>query len=189
MKFATSSLVVSLTAAALLVAPSLASARTPGRTFTQTFPHATALCARAASGALGTALTAQEEQVEAACTKLHTSFAAAGVTYTAATDPLPAQAKAAIAPAKAACATTAHTGVVSAACTAAVAGSRARLAPIRAAAVTASKAYVTSIKAARAAYWATIRTLRGGTAVAPDTTTPAPPIAPVLPVTPTVPAP
>ena len=70
--------------AALALAPAAAQAQAGSRTFAQTFPRASALCARAQAGSLPPKLAGQTSQVQSACTTLQGSFTSAQTTVLAA---------------------------------------------------------------------------------------------------------
>src|ERR1700760_3636260 len=82
---------VSMVAAFALVAVPAASAHPGQRGFARTYPHASSLCAKVASGHAPKRLVSSGAQVTAACTTLKTSFTSTQTTWTTTTAPLKQQ--------------------------------------------------------------------------------------------------
>lgn len=162
-------LALAIVACALLAIPALASARPTARDFNHTFPHAARLCDKAAGGDAPKRLAAASDKVKVACETLHTSFAAAQTTFTAAVAPLRQQATDAMTALRATC-ETARANHDLATCRAAHERTRETIKSLRTQAREAMLAYHDAIQAARKAFWSTIRELRGGSAVEADRT-------------------
>jgi hypothetical protein len=164
-----SRLVSLLTAAACLlaVAPAAASAHPGQRGFDRTYPYASRLCTRVANGHTPKALSGSTAAVAAACAQLKSSFTAAQNGYTTAVAPLKQQGTDAVKTLRATCAQDRAAGNA-AACHTARASTRATLRSLRAQVRVAAIAYHASVDGARKSFWATIRSLRGGTTLKPD---------------------
>lgn len=147
----------------------------PKRTFDQTFPVATRLCAKASSGALPRKLASSADGAKTACATLHARFDAAVATYGTSTAGLADQAKTIVATAKTACAAPATTNDpapsrrfhgqgpgATTACHAARRQARTQLRALRRTAKRAVRTYRTSVRTARHTFWGTIHGLRGG---------------------------
>ncbi len=162
-------LILALSACALLVLPTVASAhRGHGhRGFHQTYPVASVLCAKVANGKTPKRLAGQTEKVTAACTTLQTSLTAAQTAYTTTVAPLKQQATDAIKTLRATC-QQARIDHNHAACKAARETTRATIKGLLTQVRDAGKAYHTAVDAARKTFWDTIKALRGGSTVAPD---------------------
>lgn len=187
----------SVTAFALVIAVSPATAKPKAGTFAGTFPVASKLCAKSDAAKLPTKLAASSDQVSAACATLRTGYAATLGTYNTSVTPLKQQASIAVATAKTSCASASaadlgttlvqpsggHAGSgagaarPSAACRQARAAARTTLHEIRTQVKALTTTYRTSVKAERKTFWATIHSLRGGAAVVADpaTSLPTPP--------------
>jgi len=164
----------------LALVPATAAARPAARSYDQTYPYASRLCARADAGTLPSRLAASADQIKAACTTLNTAFTAAQGDFTTATAPLAQQATDAIDAAKSTCQTAIAAGD-RASCRAALQQARTTLRGLRDQLRTALQAYRTAVNGARKAFWTTVRGLRGGAALKPDGTTTAVASAPALP--------
>jgi hypothetical protein len=171
---------------AALAAPTAASAegaRAPGpgpagdlttkagaRTFEQTFPVASRLCARAAAGRLPRRLQASAAQVTQACTTLHSAFDQAQTDLQTALAPLQTQVQAARAQLQQECQSGDR-----AACRQAMEGLRTTMQGLRDQLKAALTANRTANETARKQFWATIKSLRGAQGFRPDGPTPAAP--------------
>lgn len=154
---------------ALVVAASLAfcgaaSAKAGDRSFAQTYPVASALCARAAAGQLPRKLAASATQVKAACSKLENAF---GPLQTAVQN-ANVQLQTGVANAKAAIAAACAPGANRKTCRQTRHTERLTIAALRRQHRAAVLLYYTSIEANRRTFWATIRSLRGGSSIKPD---------------------
>jgi hypothetical protein len=155
---------------ALLIAPAAASARPGARVYAQTYPVASGLCAKIASGAGPTKLRPDASRVAALCGTLKTSFVTTQNTFFSTVTPLREQAIALVTATREACATR-----PSATCKTTRRANKATLTSLRAKVRAAGTTYRTAIEAARTTFWSAIHTLRGGSGIKPDTGTPAAP--------------
>jgi hypothetical protein len=156
------------TACALLALPAAASARPANGGFATTYPHAAALCAKAAAGTTPKRLASSAAEVRAACDTLQGDFASSRSAFAATTATLRSQAKTTIATARTAC-RAARAAKDRAACRAAVKQARLSLRDLRVQLRTAVKARRAALQASRRTFWTAIRSLAGGRTIAPDT--------------------
>jgi hypothetical protein len=156
-------------AAAALVAAPAASANPGTRGFQRTYPHASRLCAKVASGHAPKRLAASTTQVADACAQLKSSFTAAQNAYTTTVAPLKQQAADTVQTARATI-QQARAANDHATARATRRSARATLQALRKQVRDAARAYHVSVDAARKSFWNTVRTLRGGTSVTPDRT-------------------
>ena len=165
---------LALSLCALLALPAIAGAHPGQRGFNHTFPVASRLCAKVANGHTPKRLQGSTDKVAAACAKLKSDFTDAQNAYTTGVAPIKQQATDAIKTLRATC-MQAHADKNPAACKAARQSTRTTLQGLRTQVRTLAKAYHVSVDTARKTFWATIRALKGGATIAPDTTTgPAP---------------
>lgn len=162
-------LVPLLALSALLAVPSLAAAHPVKRDFSHTFPHASRLCDRAASGDLPKRLASSADKVKAACDALHASFDGAQTTFTAAVTPLRQQAADAMTALRATC-KQARADRQPEVCRTARQSTRTTVKGLRSQVRDAAKTYHETIRTARKTFWSTIKGLRGGGALKPDST-------------------
>jgi hypothetical protein len=151
--------------AALALAPAAAQAQAGSRTFAQTFPRASALCARAQAGSLPPKLAGQTSQVQSACTTLQGSFTSAQTTVLAAQMTFANGVAAARAKTQAACVKPR----VQPTCRLTRIQDNATIKSLRAQHRADVRTYYISVEAARRTFWTSIRALRGGPSVKPDT--------------------
>ncbi len=143
--------------------------------FEHTYPNASGLCARIASGRTPARLAGQGAQVSAACTQLQAGFAAARTTYLKATTPLRLEALTTIQQYVQICRQD-RLNHDAKACGSAREAAVTTLDALRVQVRTAARAYRTAVKAAREAFWTSVHALPGGTAVKADSTpAPSPP--------------
>lgn len=154
--------VCAVTATAALGLTGIASAKAGDRTFAQTYPYASALCAKAGAGTLPRRLRASAAQVQAACNTLQSGFgplqsavAQAQTTFQAGVAADRAKVQAACRPRTPSCRST-RIEV------------RADLRNLRAAHRLAVRTYYVGVESNRRTFWATIRSLRGGRSVKSD---------------------
>jgi len=165
---------LALSLCALLVLPAVAGAHPGQRGFNRTFPVASGLCAKVANGHTPKRLQGSTDKVAGACATLKTSFTDAQNAYTTGVAPLRQQATDAIKALRATC-KQARIDHNQAACKTARQSTRTTIQGLRAQVRTLATAYHTAVDTARKTFWATIRALKGGTTITPDTTTgPAP---------------
>ena len=150
-------------AGALALAPA-ASAKPGKRSFERTYPYASALCAKNASGHTPKRLSASVNEVATACATLKTSFTNAQNAYTTTVAPLEQQARDTVAAARVNCRPAADR----AACRQARHDARVKLRGLRRQVTMARWTYHDSVDGARQTFWATIRSLRGGSSIRPD---------------------
>ena len=136
--------------------------------FPLTFPKAAGLCAKADKGKLGKKLAPSKAQVIAACRKLRQSYSDALTQLQTTTTPLRTQMREIVKAQREACIQARRTRD-RVACRAAQVDARAKLAPLRAQIVEASKTAQAAYEKARKTFWATIKKLRGGAGLKPDT--------------------
>jgi len=156
-----------LGALALLVLPGIASAKPGQRSFNQTFPVASRLCANIARGAGPAKLRADAAQIKTLCAALLSSFTNAQSTYFSTVTPLRQEIIAVNAKTRMACATR-----PSPTCKMTRQADRATIRGIRVQVRAAGTTYRTSIETARRTFWAAIHALRGGVKITADTGTP-----------------
>lgn len=142
----------------------MASAKAGDRTFQQTYPAASALCARATAGQLPKRLEASQAQVIAACTSLQNAFGPLQATVQTATATFATGVASEHAMVKTACAPPRNR----VACRAARTQAHIALIGLRATHRIAVRTYYISIEANRRVFWATIKSLRGGASIHPD---------------------
>jgi hypothetical protein len=164
-------LLMVLGACALLAVPAVADARPGKRGFNATYPHASRLCAKVAAGKAPKRLAGSTDQVSEACATLKTSFTTAQNDYNTATGPLKQQGVDALKALRATC-QQARTDGTPGVCKTARQETRAKLKSLKGQIKEAAKAYHTAVQAARKTFWATIKSLRGGSSIEPDKTTP-----------------
>ena len=157
------SLLAAIAAGALALAP-VASAKPGQRSFERTYPHASALCAKNASGHTPKRLAASVNQLASACATLKTSFTNAQNAYTTTVAPLEQQAKDTVAAARVNCRGTADRH----ACRTARHDARVKLRGLRRQVTVARWTYHDSVDGARQTFWTTVRALRGGSGITPD---------------------
>jgi hypothetical protein len=148
---------------ALALAPA-ASAKPGKRSFERTYPHASALCAKNANGHTPKRLAASVNEVATACATLKTSFTNAQNAYTTTVAPLEQQARDTVSAARVNCRGAADRP----ACRQARHDARVTLRGLRRQVTMARWTYHDSVDGARQAFWTTIRGLRGGSSVTPD---------------------
>ena len=151
-----------MVAAASLVASSSALARAGDRTVDETYPVATALCAKAVAGTLPKRLEPQAAQVTAACNTLQGAFGPLQTAVLSAQTQFTAGLAAVKASIQSACATKGK------ACRTARIQGRAQRRNLRALHKLAVKTYYVNVEANRRTFWATIHALRGGRSIKPD---------------------
>jgi len=148
--------------AALLVlavaAPAAGAADPDG--FAGMLPRAAALCAKADSGKLGRKLKPDAGKVKKACRTLRAAYAKALADYRAAAKPVTDQIRAAIQETREAC-LAARRARNPAACREAQRNGRERTRQLRAQLAPFSQAFDKQVEAARKAFWATIKSLKG----------------------------
>ncbi|MGI8558109.1 MAG: hypothetical protein ACR2ND_07340 [Solirubrobacteraceae bacterium] len=149
---------------ATLAVSGVASAKAGDRSFQQTYPYASALCARAASNTLRPHLQPQVANVVAACNTLQSGFGPLQSTVRAAQLQFTSGVQTTLATIRAACAP----GQLKATCRAALHQGRSTLRTLRIQHRTAVRSYYIGIEANRRTFWATIRTLRGGAHIRAD---------------------
>lgn len=167
---------LAICACALVAVPSVAAARPENRgnraahrTFERTFPHASHLCSRVASGHTPKKLASSSDQVAAACADLKSAFTTARNAFMDKFEPLKAAAKDAIAKAHQSCKDARAAGdEAGATCKQARQDARATLKDLRTQLRTALKAYHGDVKLARQAFWTTVKGLRGGSSETSD---------------------
>ncbi len=165
---------LALSLCALLVLPAVAGAHPGQRGFNHTFPVASGLCAKVANGHTPRRLQGSTDKVAAACAKLKSDFTDAQNAYTTGVAPIKQQATDAIKALRATC-KQAHADHNPAACKTARQSTRTTLQGLRTQVRTLARTYHASVDTARKTFWATIRTLKGGATLTPDTKTgPAP---------------
>ena len=149
---------------ALLLFPGLASAKAGDKSFAQTYPYASALCAKVTAGQTPPRLKGSEAKVNQACATLQNAFGPLQTAVQGAN----AQLQSGIASERAKIKQACLPGAVRADCRAARRNGRLVIASLRRQHRAAVRLYYTSIEANRRAFWATIRALRGGTSIKPD---------------------
>ena len=149
---------------ALALVPASAGAVAGNRSFTQTYPYASALCAKAQAGTLPKKLAPQRAQVTTACTTLQSSFTQDQSTVQAAQTSFQSGVAAARAARKAACAPPRQQPK----CRDARITAQSQLRTLRVNHRAAVRTYSISVEAARRTFWSTIRSLRGGSSVPAD---------------------
>jgi hypothetical protein len=154
--------VVVVTAALLF--PGLASAKAGDKSFAQTYPYASALCAKVAAGQTPPKLKGSDAKVGQACATLQNAFGPLQAAVQAANSQLQSGIRSERAIIKQAC----LPGAVRAKCRAARRNGRLVIASLRRQHRAAVRLYYTSIEANRRTFWATIRALRGGATITPD---------------------
>ena len=164
-------LLMVLGACALLAVPAVADARPGKRGFPGTYPHASRLCAKVANGHTPKSLAGSSDKVSDACATLKTSFTNAQNDYNTATGPLKQQGIDALKALRATCQQARADGTPGV-CRTARQETRAKLKSLNGQIKEAAKAYHTAVQAARKTFWSTIKSLRGGSAITPDKTTP-----------------
>jgi hypothetical protein len=148
---------IAIAGALALVVPGSALARAGDRTLTQTYPVATALCARARSGVLPARLGPERTQVLAACDTLENAFGP----LVSAVDSAEAAYLTTVANQRSLVATACTRPVAdAAACRAARATRTSTDATALATRATAVAQFRTSVEANRNTFWTTIQTLR-----------------------------
>jgi hypothetical protein len=144
-----------------LAVPALAGAATPKageKTFQQTYPLASKLCASVVAGTEGKHLKRFATQILADCTTLQTAFTAAQSTVLAARTTLTAQITADRAVVTTACPTPKDTAVL---CLQTRSQENKAIAALRAQRLLAVRHYYKTVEANRAAFWHAIRALPG----------------------------
>jgi hypothetical protein len=147
---------------ATLALAGVASAKAGDRTFAQTYPVASGLCAKAVAGTLPKRLAPQAAQVTAACNTLQSAFGPLQTAVLSAQAQFTAGLAAVKASIQSACATKGQ------ACHTARIQGRAQRRNLRALHRLAVKTYYVNIEANRRTFWATIHALRGGHSIKPD---------------------
>lgn len=150
--------------ATALVLPGVVSAKAGDRSFAQTYPYASALCAKVAAGNTPPKLEASAAQVSQACMKLQSAFGSLQTAALAANAQLQSGIKNERSTMRQAC----MPGAVRTQCRAARRNGRLMIASLRRQHRAAVRLYYTSIEANRRTFWATIRALRGGKSITPD---------------------
>jgi hypothetical protein len=151
---------------AALAVPGIAAAQPGARDFGHTFPLASRLCQRVADGHVPKRFTDSAADVTAACDTLHSAYDAA-----VAAAPDTTAAKQAIADAKASVKSACLQTEDRSSCRAAIQQARASLKSARSTYRDGVKTYHQSIRAARRAFWTTVKGLRGGRPATDPTTT------------------
>jgi hypothetical protein len=154
-------------AACALVAAPAASAHPGKRSFERTYPHASRLCAQVAGGHAPKRLAGSTAAVVSACTLLRTSFTSAQNGYVTTTAPLEQQATDALKTLRVTCRQARANGD-RATCRQARRDTRATLRTLRGQVRSAAVTYHGAVDGARKTFWTTIRSLRGGSAITPD---------------------
>ncbi|GAC1434786.1 MAG: hypothetical protein NVSMB51_02800 [Solirubrobacteraceae bacterium] len=139
-------------------------AKAGDRSFVQTYPVATKLCARAAANALPKRLRPSTTQVVMACKKLEAAFGPLRASVLSAQSTFASGVAATRAQIRQACAK----GQPRPACRQARRQGNAALGVLRSQHRAAVRAYGVAVEANRRAFWATIRSLRGGKSIKPD---------------------
>jgi hypothetical protein len=147
-----------------LAFPALASAKAGDRSFAQTYPYASALCAKVAAGQTPPKLKGSEAKVSQACATLQNAFGPLQTAVQAANSQLRSGIQNERATVKQAC----QPGAVRAKCREARRNGRLMIASLRRQHRAAVRLYYTSIETNRRKFWATIRALRGGASITPD---------------------
>jgi hypothetical protein len=157
---------VTLIATLAFAASAMALAGT--KTFAQTYPHASTLCAKASAGTLNKKLEASKTEVLHACTTLQDPFVGLQTTVTAAESQYAATRAAEKALAKSVCDVRPKTAESRAACDRA----RAQKLTVDANALLtrhdAVHLYFSTLETNRIAFWSTIHSLRGGAGITAD---------------------
>lgn len=164
-------LLLVLSACALLALPAIADAKFGNRGFNRTYPHASRLCAKVASGHTPKRLAGSTDKVSEACATLKTSFTNAQNDYNTATGPLKQQGIDALKALRTTC-QQARADRTPGVCKTARQETRAKLKSLAGQIKEAAAAYHTAVQAARKTFWSTIKSLRGGSTITPDKTTP-----------------
>jgi hypothetical protein len=149
---------------AALLFPGLAPAKAGDRSFAQTYPYASALCAKVAAGQTPTRLKGSDAKVSQACATLQNAFGPLQTAVQGANAQLQSGIQNERTTIKQAC----QPGAVRAKCRAARRNGRLVIASLRRQHRAAVRLYYTSIEASRRTFWATIRALRGGASITPD---------------------
>jgi hypothetical protein len=159
---------------AALVATGLASAHPGERSYARTFPVASTLCAKVAAGQTPKRLKGQEAAITAACTQLQSSYTGAVNTVLAAEQTYRAGVHDARAGARETCqqAPKPKQDV----CRRARRTALQTLRTLRQNRTTAIIEYRQAIESARQGFWSTIRALRGGSGIKPDSSRPDAPV-------------
>jgi hypothetical protein len=158
--------------AAALVFPAVAGAKPGDKTFAQTFPVASTVCAKVAAGTESKHLKKFVTQVTADCTALQTAFTAAQTTELASRATIEPPLTAARAAVKAACPTT--TKPVAGACMLAHRSNDASIHSLAKALHIAQHSYFSTVEAARLTFWKEIKSLPGEKHIKADTPIPVP---------------
>ena len=153
----------------LLALPGLASAAPGGRSFAQTYPVASHLCDEAT---LPKALQGDQSQVAGDCATLQNAYNAAVTAGQAAEASFAAAVQSARGAAQAACTPTPTTAAGRMACRQARTKSRHEVALRRTGLRLALKQFHLSLQQARLTFWTAIHTLRGGSSIPADPSTP-----------------
>lgn len=146
-------------------APAANAADPPG--FAGMLPRASALCAKADAGKLGKKLKPDAGKVKKACATLRSSYAAALAEYQAAVKPIADQIRAVIQDTKTTCAAARRNRDI-ATCREAQRQARLRTRDLRAQMQPYAATFDKKVDAARKAFWATIKKLKGGKALNGD---------------------
>lgn len=162
-----------------LLAPSTAVAKKGPRDFGKTFNHASRLCAKAENGELPKRLQASAAQVKTACATLKKAHEDAAKAAAPGVETLRGAITAARDARKAACGETAARED----CRAARKESRTAVRDAKQAFRKTAKTYRETIRKARKAFWAEIKTLRGGSKLEADRDAPADSVVPGAPKT------
>ena len=150
--------------------------------FAVTFPKAAALCSKADKDKLGKKLAPSKGKVKTACQTLKRSYSDTLKALLATTTPLRLQVKGIVAAQRAACQQARRTRD-RLGCRNATLDARAKLAPIRAQIAAAQATAQASYEKARKTFWASIKKLRGGAGISPDSPAGQPPVTDVPPDT------
>jgi hypothetical protein len=157
--------------AAALVFPAAAGAKPGEKTFAQTYPLASTVCAKVAAGTERKRLKPFVTQVTADCMALQTAFTTATTTVVAARASIEPPLNAARTAVKTACPTPKDTAP---GCMAAERANRASIHALAKALHASVRTYFASIEGARAVFWAAIKSLPGEHHVKTDTPIPVP---------------
>ena len=153
-----------LAVAATLGFTGVASAKAGDRSFQQTYPYASALCAKVNSGHTPPKLKSSEAQVKQACATLENAFGPLQAAVQSANSQFTTGVANARAATQAACAK----GQPRPHCRQVRRQDRLMIMTLRQQHRAAVRLYYTSIEANRRTFWSTIRSLRGGSSVKPD---------------------
>lgn len=166
---------VSATAAALVL-PGVASAKPGTRSFDETFPVASALCAKGAANTLPKRLQGDQSQIAGYCATLQSAYNAAVTTGQTAETTFTTGVQTARSAVQAACPTPRTTQAERQACRQARRQGQLTITSLRGTWRLAVRQFHVSIEQARLNFWSAIHALRGGAGITPDQPMPNAPI-------------